>query len=171
MQGILEAPFGQGYQVHAITVFALVRSFGGDLPAAYAAQAVAATVAVAIAWRMWWTPDADPLMRVCATCLLTLFATPYGWIYDGIPLALAVVLLAGRQRSSVALTTALLPLALLWFWPYLNRGVTIAAYPLASLVILAAAAACSRAALESRGAAAANGHIADPQLHPARLGC
>jgi hypothetical protein len=52
-RGLLQAPFGQSYQLNGLSVFWMLRSLGGTVQVAYAAQGLAVMGAVALAWRVW----------------------------------------------------------------------------------------------------------------------
>lgn len=148
MQAILEIPWGsEDYQMNVVTVFHLARALGAGVEAAYAVQAVATGCAAVAAWRLWRAPGADPLLRAATTALLTLIASPYGWNYDTIPLAVALVALAAKDREANPL-----PLSLAYFYPAVNNRVTVYILPVAPLVIAFVAYACWRAAI--RGAPA-----------------
>ncbi|WP_137928996.1 glycosyltransferase family 87 protein [Mesorhizobium comanense] len=113
MTAILEAPYPQPYQSNAATMFFLARACGGGLTVAYAMQAVATIAAIAAA--VWaWLPwrQAQHGERVVLTAVLATVATPYGYSYDTVGLAVAVAYLF--------VTRANMPrffLALVWLYP------------------------------------------------------
>jgi hypothetical protein len=116
MRAIMEAPFPQDYQMNAMTFFTLARSTGADLMQAYVVQIVVALLAIALASWIWWKEGfADHPTKVAITGLLALCATPYGYTYDAIPLALAIAVL-GQAR----LVPTLL-LAVGWLYPMMNH--------------------------------------------------
>lgn len=95
MTGIMEAPYPQPYQHNAMTVFFSARAARLSLGAAYGLQAVATTFAIAaVVWL--WRPGrkVEHPERVVLTALLALLATPYGYTYDSISVAVAVAMLS-----------------------------------------------------------------------------
>ena len=89
MTAILEAPYPQPYHANAFTVFFAARMAGSGLTAAYAVQGVGALAAIgATIWL--WRPGrmASPGEKAVLTGVLTLLATPYGYTYDGIAVAI-----------------------------------------------------------------------------------
>ncbi len=111
-RGLLLAPFGQSYQLNGLSVFWMLRSLGGSVPIAYAAQGVAAAGAIALAWRVWRYPVVDPYNRAALTLLLSLYLTPYGYSSDMVGYTLALVVLAARRGWRVSLLDGVL-----WLWP------------------------------------------------------
>ncbi|PBC08476.1 glycosyltransferase family 87 protein [Mesorhizobium sp. WSM3859] len=94
MTGIMEAPFPQHYHANAITVFFTARALGLGVPAAYGLQAIATIAAIgAVVWL--WRPgrQAEHREKVVLTAVLAILATPYGYTYDTIAVAVAVALL------------------------------------------------------------------------------
>ena len=134
MQSILEAPYGQGYQANATTVFVSMRGFGLSLAAAYSIQAAVTLGAAIVAWRLWRRPTSAPLLRAGATAVLTLLATPYGYSYDLVALSAAVLIIRSAQgsRSDMVLTP-------LWLWPVLVNLVNVNVAPLSPIVLIFAA--------------------------------
>ncbi|MDD5036938.1 MAG: glycosyltransferase family 87 protein [Methylococcaceae bacterium] len=133
MQNILEAPWFQGYQVNAITVFMLARAFGAGVIVSYAIQWTAAAAAVVLVWRAWRCSDVDLSMRVALTIGLTFLTTPYAWTYDLVSLGAAIALVAARRgwKHDIVLLLA-------WVFPGFAQVVTRALHlPLGSLVIMA----------------------------------
>lgn len=114
MTRIMEAPYPQLYHANAMTVFVLARAAGATLAIAYAVQAVAAVSAIALA--MWmWKPSSpiDHRSRVAITATLAIVATPYGYTYDTIPMAIAlawIYVISPNPRLGF--------LGLLWLFPY-----------------------------------------------------
>jgi Glycosyltransferase family 87 len=120
MSSIMQAPFPQPYHSKALTIFVMARSWGLSLTSAYALQALSLLAAIVVTWRVWRpAANADGHIRVAMTALLLLLSTPYGYIYDSIPVTVAAMLLINKR--------GLLPtwlFALLWLLPiiaiYLN---------------------------------------------------
>lgn len=111
-RGLLQAPFGQSYQLNGLSVFWMLRSLGSTVPVAYAAQGLAAVGAIALAWRVWRHPVADPCIRAAITLLLSLYLTPYGYSSDMVGYTLALAVLAARRGWRVSLLDGVL-----WLWP------------------------------------------------------
>lgn len=133
MKSILEAPFGQGYQANAITVFASVREFGGSLSTAYVTQAIAALVSAAIVWRLWKNSNCPAGLKTAATAALTLLVTPYGYSYDLVLLACSVLIVRNSTDSRYDPI-----LGVLWLWPSLVNFVNAHGAPLSPLVLAVA---------------------------------
>jgi hypothetical protein len=94
MTGIMEAPFPQHYHANAITVFFTARALGFGVPAAYGLQAIATIAAIGtVVWL--WRPgrQVEHRERAVLTAVLAILATPYGYTYDSIAVAVAVALL------------------------------------------------------------------------------
>ena len=130
MNGVLEAPYGNGYQQNAATLFLTARWLGADLPLAYAAQAAAAAACALVAWRVWRT-TAETEVKVALTALLTPLATPYAYSYDLVMVAAAVLIIAYRVRPS-------LPLIVLWLLPTTVAPLNIAIGHVSPLILAAA---------------------------------
>ncbi|TIV21627.1 MAG: hypothetical protein E5W02_10645 [Mesorhizobium sp.] len=132
----MEAPYPQPYQYNAITVFFTARAIGFGLTAAYGAQAVATIISIAIV--VWlWRPgrQVSHQERVALTAVLAILATPYGYTYDTIGLAVAVAMLAAMTSRPPRLI-----LAICWLWPFVTHYFTWGGYCVAVLVPLFLAA-------------------------------
>jgi hypothetical protein len=90
-----------------------------------------------VTWKMWRTPGGDPLLRVGATGVLTLLATPYGYSYDLVMLSAAVLIVIQRARWDR--DYLLIPV---WLWPVLNNLVNRRVGPLAPSILILAAGIC-----------------------------
>lgn len=100
MAAILEAPYPQHYHANAMTFFILGRWLGLTVVASYALQAVFTILAIAATLWLWRPENAVSLQaRVVMTALLTISATPYGYSYDAVPLAVAVAWLFAAGPS------------------------------------------------------------------------
>lgn len=113
MTGILEAPYPQNYHTLAFTVFAACRSFGFGLPASYGVQLVFSVFSIVAA--IWlWLPSTriSHERRVVLTGLLALVATPYGYVYDSVPLGVAAGYLFLSERR-----IPLVAHAIAWLYP------------------------------------------------------
>lgn len=113
MTAILEAPYPQPYQSNAATMFFMARASGLGLTAAYAMQTVATIAAITAAIWVWlpWR-QVEHRERVVLTAVLATLATPYGYSYDTISLAVAVAYLFSTRS-----TIPRLFLALVWLYP------------------------------------------------------
>jgi hypothetical protein len=129
MRTIMEAPYPQGYQMNAMTFFTLARSLGADLTQAYALQIVIALLAIGLASWIWRKESfTDHRVRVAITGLLALCATPYGYTYDAIPLALAIAVLGHAALMPVSM------LVLGWLYPLINHVIAMNYHSLGALV-------------------------------------
>lgn len=114
MASILEAPYPQTYHANAMTFFITGRWLGLSVAAAYGLQAVVTILAIAATVWLWHPASAAPRdARVVLTALLAICATPYGYSYDAVPMAVAVawLFLAGASWP------VLLLLGALWLFP------------------------------------------------------
>ncbi|WP_245456253.1 glycosyltransferase family 87 protein [Mesorhizobium sp. M2A.F.Ca.ET.043.05.1.1] len=132
MTAIMEAPYPQPYQYNAITVFFTARAVGFGLGPAYAVQAVATVASIAAA--AWlWRPGrlVSHQERVALTAVLAILATPYGYTYDTIGVAVAVAILATMVSRPPRLI-----LAICWLWPFVAHLFTHGGYCLGVLIPL-----------------------------------
>ncbi|WP_084636674.1 glycosyltransferase family 87 protein [Mesorhizobium sp. WSM3626] len=132
MTAILEAPYPQPYQSNAATMFFLARASGLGLTAAYALQAIATVAAIATA--IWiWLPSrrVEHRERVVLTAVLATLATPYGYSYDTIGLAVAVAYLFSTRNAMPRVF-----LALIWLYPTIAHLVNNAGLGIGVLVPL-----------------------------------
>lgn len=130
MTGILEAPFPQHYHANAITVFFTARAVGFGVAAAYGLQAIATIAAIAaVVWL--WRPgrEAEHRERVVLTAVLAILATPYGYTYDTIGVAVAVALL-----SIMVSRPPRLILAICWLYPFVAHILNNAGFHVGVLV-------------------------------------
>ena len=117
------------------TVFSAVRSFGGSIALAYAAQGMA-TAAVLAALAAITLANADKRLIAAATCIATVLATPYALDYDmtilGVALAFSVA--HGAEHGFAPGEKSLL--ALVWFMPMIARtGMLATGVPIGVLVM------------------------------------
>ncbi|MFJ6324619.1 MULTISPECIES: glycosyltransferase family 87 protein [unclassified Rhizobium] len=128
MTAILEAPFPQSYQMNAVTIFMLARSFGFGPAASYAFQLIASVAAiVSTVWLWRGKTSVDHGSRVCLTATLALVAMPYGYIYDTIPLSVAILYFFVNSRGLLPL------LCSAWLHPLFNQQVAASVVPLGAL--------------------------------------
>lgn len=113
MTEILEATFPQPYQANAQTMFFLVRTLGADVATSYAVQGVVTLGAIA-ATTWLWLPRRQASLRekVALTAVLALLASPYGYSYDTVPLAVAIGLLFAQHTRLPRLIVGLM-----WVYP------------------------------------------------------
>ncbi|MBN9549331.1 MAG: DUF2029 domain-containing protein [Alphaproteobacteria bacterium] len=136
MTAIMEAPYPQPYQYNATTVFFTTRAVGIGLVPAYGVQAVATVASVAMAVWLWWPGRlVSHQERVALTAVLAILATPYGYTYDTIGVAVAVAMLAMMVSRPPRLI-----LAICWLWPFVAHLFTHAGYCVGVLIPLFIAA-------------------------------
>lgn len=137
MTAILEAPYPQPYHALALTAFTAGRSLGWDIAASYGLQAGVSLGCIGAAIWLWW-PGAAPVShnrRVVLTGLLTLIATPYGYVYDSVPLSLAAaVLFLEEKRVPVAVH------GIAWLFPLFVPALALRGFGAGIVVVIAYAA-------------------------------
>jgi len=129
--------------------FAMIRMWGGDLPASYAAQMLATGTALAVT--LWLTKKAQPTQRNAAAIATALISTPYVLDYDFVPLGIALAFLVadGLRRGFLSYEKSLY--ALVWLAPLFARQLAeVALLPLgqATAVIVLILAARRAAVLD-----------------------
>jgi len=136
MTTILEAPYPQPYQSNAATMFFLARACGAELTTAYAMQAAAMIAAICAA--IWaWLPwrRVEHRERVVLGAVLATLATPYGYSYDTIGLAVAVAYLFSTRSTMPRIF-----LALIWLYPAVAHLINNAGFGIGVLVPLSLSA-------------------------------
>jgi hypothetical protein len=112
------APGQTDYERFGVSVFWMVRSFGGAVAMAGGAQLAAAGFAVAAGWMIWRLGATNGRLRdmdrVALTVCLTLLATPYGYVDDMVAFSITLASLAMRRRWRIDLLDVLF-----WTWPTL----------------------------------------------------
>lgn len=132
MTAIMEAPYPQPYFYNAMTVFFSARVFGLGLTAAYGAQAIATVACIAAAVWLWWPGRlVSHQERVVLTAVLAILATPYGYSYDTIGMAVAVAMLATMTSRPPRLI-----LVICWLWPFVTHYFTWRGYCVGVLIPL-----------------------------------
>lgn len=113
MTEILEATFPQPYQANAQTMFFLTRTLGADVTTAYAVQGVLTLIAIATTFWLWLPKrNAELREKVALTAVMALLASPYGYSYDTVPLAVAIGLLFAQQARAPRFVVGLM-----WIYP------------------------------------------------------
>jgi hypothetical protein len=108
---LVQAKFGQGYQLTGSSVFWMLRSFGVGIFVAYVGQGIAALLAAITVYRLW-RMDIDRPVQASLTMFLALFVAPYGFSVDMVGYSVALVVLAKRRGWRVSLIDGLF-----WLWP------------------------------------------------------
>ena len=112
-RAVINQPFNPHiYMGDGISVFWMLRSFHVGLALANLVQACVTGFAVLTAIWIWRWSDAPTLDRAAATVLLTLLATPYGYISDMVGGAWILAALAERRGGRIFITDLLF-----WLWP------------------------------------------------------
>jgi hypothetical protein len=135
MRDIMEAPYRQGYQNNAVTVFITMRALGAELPLAYGVQIIASLACLVYAIRLWRTNKTIAHeLRVALTLLLVLLATPYGYTYDMVGISAAIGIFCAFYRKMW-----LIPIfGFAWLFPLFNHFIVIGTnFNPGSLVLLA----------------------------------
>lgn len=139
VSGQLQTPWANMYyQRLLVTPFALMRFLGFGLTPSFAFQAMFSVSAAVLTWRLWRRPGVDPELRAAVTVCLAMLATPYGYAYDMVGVAIAVAILASRAVAR-PLPLERLVLAFGWIWPGIAAGAAVMLAPLGFAVIAAVA--------------------------------
>ncbi len=138
MTAIMEAPWPQSYHALALTVFSAARSVGASLPVSYGVQGAISLSALAAA--IWlWSPCQTNIRhetRVVLTGVLALIATPYGYVYDSVPLSVAAAwLFLHNRRVPLALHAAA------WLLPLFVPALSLSGFGASIIVVIAYATA------------------------------
>jgi hypothetical protein len=104
------------------SVFAWVRSWGGPVPLAYAAQA-AVTLAIGASLVWLWRSDASFARKAAALAIAAILGTPYSLDYDMVLLAVAIAFLAADGLAHGFRPYEKSLLAALWLVPLVARTV------------------------------------------------
>jgi len=129
MRAVLEAPYGNGYQQNAATLFLTARWLGSSLTSAYLVQMLALGACAIIVWKLWRSGLRLEL-KIAATAMLTPLSTPYAYSYDMVVVAAGALIVAYRYRPHVAL----LPL---WVLPLLVAPLNRSVGQVAPLILIA----------------------------------
>jgi len=126
--------------------FAMIRTWGGSVPAAYAFQAVAAVGSIGLA--LWLARRAAPSLRNAAVLAAAILSTPYVLDYDYVVLGFGAAFLVadGLERGFLSWEKSLL--ALVWAGPLFARQIAALIYfPLGQITaVIVLALAVRRAA-------------------------
>ena len=145
---ILERPLGETFQNMMATPFILARWLGMRLPMAYALQAMVTVGCIGLAWQAWCRPAANPKARTALTAALALLATPYGYSYDTVGVAVGVAMLAGMASQTGFRPLEAVLLAAAWAWPGLPFWLAGTGLPPFGCLTLAGVAWCAWRRLE-----------------------
>ena len=126
---------GTGWE-KILSIFSAARSWGANVPTAYALQsALALLLATSLAWL--WHSDAAFDLKAAALATGSLLATPYVLDYDIVVLAVAVAFFARHGLRCGFADFEISVLAASWIVPLLARGVAGATgVPLGLIVLL-----------------------------------
>jgi arabinofuranan 3-O-arabinosyltransferase len=108
---------GTGGWHRMVSVFMFARRLGGNVPAAYATQAVAALVVAAVV-ALAWLRDIPAAAKNAVLVLGTFFATPYLTDYDLVVGAFVVVWLAELYPTAELPKPVVISLGLLLIAPF-----------------------------------------------------
>ena len=112
---MLQIPFnGHNSEKFGVSVFWMVRSFGGNLHISYVLQIISSLLALSGTWLIWSSRSFNTETRVAVTVMLTLIATPYGYTDDMVAWSAVLALSAYRRRWQLAILDVLF-----WIWPML----------------------------------------------------
>ncbi|MFG3595725.1 glycosyltransferase family 87 protein [Bradyrhizobium sp. RDI18] len=119
------------------SIFSAVRTWGANVPTAYAAQAsLFALLAASLAWL--WHSDAAFELKAAALAQGSLLATPYVLDYDLVVLAVAIAFFARHGLNNGFRDFEISLLAAAWIVPLLSRSIAGVSYiPLGLFVELA----------------------------------
>jgi alpha-1,2-mannosyltransferase len=140
---------------HAMpTMFVTLRGWGASTRVASFGQGLSTLFAIAAVIWAWRQPHIDQQWRNALTCSAVLLATPFGYVYDMIPVMLAVALVAqtGFRRGFAWPERPIL--AAMWAWPAitvtwsLNLGLP----PIGGFLLLALALSLMWRAARNTGA-------------------
>jgi alpha-1,2-mannosyltransferase len=126
---------GTGWE-KILSIFSAARSWGANVPTAYALQsALALLLATSLAWL--WHSDAAFELKAAALATGSLLATPYVLDYDIVVLAVAIAFFARHGLRCGFADFEISVLAASWIVPLLARGVAAATgVPLGLIVLL-----------------------------------
>lgn len=108
------APNGHNSEKFGVSVFWMVRSFGGDLHVAYICQTFSTLSAILGTWLTWKSRRFNEDMFVTITVMLSLMATPYGYTDDMVAWSAVLALAAYRRKWHLGVLDILC-----WIWPML----------------------------------------------------
>ena len=140
-------PRGDSSQHFGVSIFWMIRSFGGTLSASYGAQLVGSIAAALATWRLWRSPRVPADIRVTATVMLSLLATPYGYTDDMVAWSAVLAMSAQRRHWRIGILDVLF-----WIWPMLCPVIAMdTGFELTPPVVVAGLVRCA-AELRSRKA-------------------
>lgn len=110
---ILQAPFNsQLSSGEGVSVFVMLRSFGASVAFAYPVQIFCSLVVAAVSIWVWSRPGVPAMAGVSLTVLLTLLATPYGYVDDMTAGSIMLAAMAEQRGWKLHLTDVMF-----WLWP------------------------------------------------------
>ncbi|MDE2318947.1 MAG: DUF2029 domain-containing protein, partial [Rhodospirillales bacterium] len=107
-------PNGHNSEKFGVSVFWMVRSFGGNLYVSYLLQAISSLLSILGTWLTWRSRSFNAEMRVAVTVMLTLMVTPYGYTDDMVAWSAVLALSAYRRQWQLGILDILF-----WIWPML----------------------------------------------------
>lgn len=112
--------YGIAPQIAMPTTWVTLQGWGAGPRIAALGQGLSTLAAIVIVIRAWHLPHADRTLRNALTCALPLLATPFGYVYDAIPVMLAVAIVIRAGFSGQFRWWERPVLAGLWTWPALT---------------------------------------------------
>lgn len=110
---VLYAPFFENnYEESGISVFWMVRSLGAGLQLAFTIQTIFTLLAMLFVFLIWRHRNLPLLDKVALAVLLSLLATPYGYVNDMVAGACVLAALMERRGWTLKITDVLF-----WLWP------------------------------------------------------
>ncbi len=107
-------PDGHNSEKFGVSVFWMVRSFGGTLHMSYMVQLASSVAAAVLTWLAWRSRHLTVEMRASVTVMLSLLATPYGYTDDMVAWSAVLAISAHRRGWRVGFFDVLF-----WIWPML----------------------------------------------------
>ena len=110
---VLQAPFNShAYTSVGVSIFWMLRSFGASLTSAYFGQVFCTVAAVICCFVVWRQRELPHLDKVGIAVLLSLLATPYGYVNDMSGASIMLAAFAERRRWHLHVSDVLF-----WLWP------------------------------------------------------
>jgi alpha-1,2-mannosyltransferase len=126
-------------QHFGVSVFWMIRSFGGTVFASYLAQLASFIAAALATWLVWRNSRIPADVCITATVMLSLFATPYGYTDDMVAWSAVLAISAHKRRWQLGILDVLF-----WIWPMLCPIVAMdTGFELTPLIVLLGLARCA----------------------------